>query len=517
MTAATPATTTSRRVLSSMPWAPMVAAVVAAGIAQLVLLATGFLATATDDAAHVLRAQLSSFSSSWLDPDVWPPLDEVAFGAVLRVWSDAVWAPRALTFLLGLATAAALVWLTWELTRDAFASWCSAALAALLPQRLVFGISTMGEVFVYLPVVVGAALTARWLRDGRRSDLFGAAVALGVATMARYEAWFVALLFGLMVLWQWRKRVVSTRDLVLVGIIVSALPLWWLIVLVSKNDPIDYLSITRQITLVEEPSTRKIVINSAGFRYLRDLIRALVLIIGIVELVRWVIAPGWRRVWTLTFFLSLPLLTAATVLTKSVPLATPWRLGGIWLMLTLPAGLAAVARWWRRPGWVLPTIAVAVVLLTFASWARTSYNLTKRSALTSAEVDLAKSLGRTPGRILIETPLGDFNYLDLVTASGDPDQFDLTRGDDPFLLGLFINWYDRWAEREPELIEQFASENIDLTDPEAVAALTCDSYGRVVVRTDEAVATLEAAGFDLVRERAGWSVFAPPDCTTTDG
>lgn len=485
--------------------------VIAAAAAQAAMLAAGFLSVAADDAAHVLRAQTADPLTAWLRPDVWPPLDKVAFASVLRVWADPIWSPRLVTFIFGLLLTAAMVWLGWELCHNAAVAIGTGLLAAIVPYRLVFAVSTMGEVFFYLPIVVCAALLARWLRDGRRLALFGAALALAVATTARYEAWFFAVALGVLVLVSWRKGDLKLGDVATVAAILMAFPVAWLAVNALSGGPIDYLSITRQQTAFAEPSLRTRVVNSAGYRFVRELVWGLVLILGVVEVIRWIWRSGWQRSWALTLYAPMLLVTLATIATKSVPFAAPWRLGGVWLLLTLPVAVGIVVEWWSRPGLAFRAIAVGLVLVSVLGWLTRDARMAETTRMTWDEVALASSLPVENEPVLVEIVPGDYQFLDLIAASGRPDRFELTRGIDPYLVALFVGRLEGWEAARPELVSEFVAERYDLTDPADAAGLRCAGYAAIAVRTAEARAALLREAFVVIDDRAGWAVFVA-DC-----
>jgi hypothetical protein len=484
---------------------------------QLLLLRMGFLSLGGDDAARVLRAEVGSPLLSWLKPDVWPPLDKVIFGAALAAWHDPVVAPRVVTFALGVFTGAALVWLAWELTRDRTIAWLTAGLAALVPYRAIFGVSTTGEVFLFLPIVVAAALVVRWLRNGSRRALLVAALVLGIATTTRYEAWFIALVFGVMVLVAKRARYVSTRDMVVVALVLGVFPLAWLASAALSAGPINFLTITRQQTAVAMPSTVRILANSAASRFLFELLwvpgdmggpGAPVLWFGVAGLTGWFFAGGWRRAWVLTLYVPMALLTVAMIITRSAP-GEPWRLAGIWVLLTLPVGETVAVGWLRRRRWFYSGLAVFVLVVTGAVWALRDMQIAEQTAMTWQEVGLARSLAASSDRVLLEARPGGYEFLDLVAASGRPEIFELSRGGDPYLLALFIGRLDRWREMRPDLVARFAQQRVDLTDPDVVAGFACGPYSRIVVRSDEARSALERVGLVLLEERAGWWLYMP--------
>lgn len=493
------------------PVGAVVVAAVFAAITQAVLLATGFLSLTADDAARVLRARRPLDLGVLLEPDVWLPLDRIAYSLALSVGGDPVWAPRVVVGLAGIGLAVAVTWLAWELSHDPLVTYATAAVVSIAPHRVVFSVSTMGEVLFLLPTVVGVVLLVRWLRDGDRSALHLAAVALAVATTTRYEAWFVAATVGLAVVVWWRDGRLRWTDVLWLGLLLGLFPTAWLVANATAAGPIDTLSITRQQAEVASLSLATAAENSAAWAFAVDLVWFPALLLGLALAWRWAVSGGWRRDLVVVAVVPLVLVTVATVLTGSVPLAAPWRLGGLWVLLVLPLAMLVAVRALDRGGW-RRVAAVSLVLVSILGWVLRDARLAGTTDLTWDEVALARSLASDGRRTLVEVrPGDDFQYLDLYAASSSLDHLELTIGDDPYLLALLVRRLDAWEEVRPDLVELYAGERFDLEDPADARRVGC-TYRTVLVRGDRVPVALLEAGGVVEATRAGWALVAPPDC-----
>jgi hypothetical protein len=170
-----------------------------AGAAKLVtsalVLATGFRAVSDDDYARLVIAQRFAETPS-LDPSgtSWLPVPFWAYGSVLALFGGSLGVARATALVLGvLSTLSVLVSARW-LGATRAGALAAAFVASLLPWSAWLGAATVPEAPTAGLVVLGmASLSASTLH--RRA--LGAA-ALALACFSRYEAWPVAVLFGVM-------------------------------------------------------------------------------------------------------------------------------------------------------------------------------------------------------------------------------------------------------------------------------------------------------------------------------
>ncbi|MCX8100408.1 MAG: glycosyltransferase family 39 protein [Geminicoccaceae bacterium] len=155
----------------------------------------------------------------------WLPLGEVLVGLTALLVPDPRWAARALSLLTGTLTIPLLASLLARLAGPAPAV-AAAALLALLPIHITLSAASLIDVpalfFSLLAMRIAMALPA----EGRPWPLLAAlALAGGIATGLRYEAWLLLLLLPL-------HRLLVTRApsaALLVALLLAPVPLYWLL------------------------------------------------------------------------------------------------------------------------------------------------------------------------------------------------------------------------------------------------------------------------------------------------
>ena len=162
--------------------------------AGLVAIALGFRAVSDDDYARVVIAQtfahaprLDPSGTSWLPAPFW------LNGAAMLLVGRSLLGGRIVAFAMGLVSALLVYIAARWLTKSARHAVLGAVLAALFPWSARLGVATVPEaptaalaVFATATLIRGAP--SRWRAWGGS--------ALLVATLSRYEIWFVALAFA---------------------------------------------------------------------------------------------------------------------------------------------------------------------------------------------------------------------------------------------------------------------------------------------------------------------------------
>jgi hypothetical protein len=139
------------------------------------------------------------------------PLYSYAAAAIYRLTGVAERVGRALA-LAGYAAQLLLLFaLARRLFRDAWPALAAAFLFALSPIAGFMGRAFMPESWVLAASLASAFLFVRWLDDGRRGDLFGAAAALAVAGALKLTAFHLLLLFAIWVVMERRRALGDVR------------------------------------------------------------------------------------------------------------------------------------------------------------------------------------------------------------------------------------------------------------------------------------------------------------------
>ena len=177
--------------LSGWPHAGTVALSKAAAV--LVVLGSGFRAVSDDDFARVVIAeqwarapQLDASGTSWLPAPFW------MVGSAMRALGRDLAVAREAALVSGLLAALLVLQAARWMGEDRDAALGGAVLAAIFPWSARLGVATVPELLTAALTLLAAAA----LGGPARRRLWGGA-ALFVATLSRYEAWPVALVFAL--------------------------------------------------------------------------------------------------------------------------------------------------------------------------------------------------------------------------------------------------------------------------------------------------------------------------------
>ncbi len=173
------------------------------GLASFAAYASGFRALSDDDYARITIAQrfaatphLDPSGSSWLPAPFW------LYGAAFRVFGKELWVARETALILALCA----TWLVFVAARvmglSRWSALFAAALSSLLPYSAQLGLAAVPEVPCAALILFGAATLARPNYALRLSG----GIALTLASLSRYEAWPVALVFALYCAWDARRN-----------------------------------------------------------------------------------------------------------------------------------------------------------------------------------------------------------------------------------------------------------------------------------------------------------------------
>ncbi len=167
----------------------------------------------------------------------WLPLQTVLM--LPLVASDSLWrtgvAGSLISMLCFVVTGVAL----FKLATYLYAKECEAdktvlpfvafAIFALCPSVLFMQTTPMTELVFMAALAVAVWMLQRWLSDQTMPHLAVAGIAMTGATMARYEAWSVAVLAGALVLWLSKGNYkIKIKNALVFALIVALCPLYWL-------------------------------------------------------------------------------------------------------------------------------------------------------------------------------------------------------------------------------------------------------------------------------------------------
>jgi hypothetical protein len=169
--------------------------------ASLVVLRLGFRSVSDDDFARVAIAQAFAQTPK-LDPSAtsWLPLPFWVDGAVMRVLGASIEVARGTAFALGLLSAALVYGAASLMSSTRLGALLGACLACVFVWSARLGVATVPELpTAALTLFALATLTPRAVERWPLARVAGA-VALLLATLSRYEPWFVAAMFAMVCL-----------------------------------------------------------------------------------------------------------------------------------------------------------------------------------------------------------------------------------------------------------------------------------------------------------------------------
>ncbi|HYZ31142.1 MAG TPA: glycosyltransferase family 39 protein [Crenalkalicoccus sp.] len=484
----------------------------AALLVQTGLLAIGFYRISYDEAARTLIALRFDWGTAFA-PEIWPPFPKILLGLALRVWHDPFLVPRLLSSLAGLLVVWAVFALAERLAGDRRVALLAAALAVVQPQRLIFAVAPMSDIYYLLFVLAAAICVLDWLR-GREAALPAAALCLALAETVRFEAILFGAALGLLVLHRWLvARRLRFPMVALVAAVLLAFPARWLWATWLRDGSLDALGLTSRQYVANYGASRlrALWLSPFGRNLALDLLWCPVLALGL-----WPAWQAWRRGgaerdWLVALFLPYLLFGAVVTLTLSVPMAAPWRTTGAWVLLALPFTAMALVRigdriaaWPGLPPWgrrsaiaallaaalLPPVIRSGIYVRTGMTEEATRRPRRDRAAGLAVRAALARLGG---GRALIESA-SNLDFLEVLALSGAPQDFVLNAGRDPIEVGIEVPM-ERLRRRRGDTaaIEAELTDRYALAEGGAPARFASEDIRLVLARRPESIAALDAS------------------------
>jgi Dolichyl-phosphate-mannose-protein mannosyltransferase len=415
-------------------------------VVSVLVLTSGFTAVSDDDFARVVLMQdfahdpaLDPTGTSWLPVPFW------LNGSLMMLLGTSLAAARALAFAWGLL-AAVILYQAADLLFERRAATYGAMLACALPWSARLGVATVPELITAALVTYSVAtLTTTSTRD----RALGAA-ALLVATLSRYEPWFVAAAFSLWCAIDARRH--RRRAFALAGIAALVGPIGWL----AHNAAVhgDALHFVTRVSAYKKALGSDggwlVALTGYPLGLLREepelCLAVAALVIGAKLLGKpW--PAGLSRVAVVCGVL-LGGLTAA-----ALPGGAPTHHAGrallcIWLCSALYVGAAAaqlhdLSRSWR----LYAGLAVAFVVTLGAAVLRPWYARLDSWADRGGATSIGLAAAKVEGQVLVE--VRDYGFYAVQAGSGEPWRFTPERSIDPrgdIPVSAFAD-VDRLAER----------------------------------------------------------------------
>jgi hypothetical protein len=489
---------------------------------QLGLYSLGLYRVTADESARSLLALRLSWRNA-LEPWVWPPFYKVFVGLFLKVHRDVFVVPRVLVGIAGIMLLLAMFQLAAALFADRKISLITMLLAVPIPDRLIFSITPMSEIFFYLLLIGASIFILRWLQSGRRADLFIGSVCLMLASTVRYEACFfaVTLLFYLTGRW---LRGHSIRIGLLLGVymILLSFPLFWIADCYWWYGSFRNLAVTSwQFLATDGYDYHTAFIRSPVGSFIKNLLWTPMLPLGAAAICWLALKDRVICAWAAIFFAPLPLITAVMIASMSIPSSVPWRTSGTWVLLLLPFTALALARTSElfRQGRSRTVVLAGLLLLALVPPAIHTAQIARRGMLDDGLQDwrrereaglfIKNELARFDhGRVLIDST-DNLDYLDVMAGSTVPERFVLTSGADP--LGVANHMPLRakyYRDANAEMIQKYFADHFNLDRGGSIEALARNNIKLVLVRTPRFVEGLEGSALlERLRDFGGWVLY----------
>ncbi len=425
--------------------------VLAALLVQLGLFEAGLFRLTSDESARILTAWHMSWSNA-LEPFLWPPFYKLFVGSALKLFPSIFITPRVLVCLAGLLSLLSLARLATALFQDRVTSLVTVILAVLAPQRLLFSVVPLSDIYYFLFVITAAACIAEWIRAQRPGMLFLGCGCVLLAESVRFEAGLFALVLEALLLYRGLIR----RDLPFVTLcgasfVLFIFPALWALNSYAWYGSLSNINVAAQQFIGEYGRNYGYAAKWSPLRwFIQDMMWNPLTLPGLVVLVWLSLRHGGIRVWALLFGVPLLVFSVYTTVTFSIPTAATWRTSGVWSLMMLPfdAYVAMRVATVLRDGARLPAVVPAMLLLLailpmgVRSLWYTHDGLRNNETLHAhQERALARFLDHglraSPDASAVVDSSTNLDYLDVLAFSRFPDRLILTAQGDPVRIGFY--------------------------------------------------------------------------------
>ena len=489
---------------------------------QLGLYSLGLYRVTADESARSLLALRLSWRNA-LEPWVWPPFYKFFVGLFLKVHRDVFVVPRILVGIAGLMLLLAMFQLAATLFADRKVSLIAMLLAVPIPDRLIFSVTPMSDIFFYLLLIGASIFILRWLQAGWRADLIIGCACLMFASTDRYEASFfaVTLLFYLTGRWL-RGHNIGTGLLIGAYIILLSFPLFWIVDCYWWYGSFRNLAVTSwQFLATDGYDYHTAFIRSPVGSFIKNLLWTPMLLLGAGAICWLALKDRAICAWAAIFFAPLALITAVMIASMSIPSSVPWRTSGAWVLLLLPFTALALARTSElfRQGRARTVVLTGLLLLALVPPAIHTARIARSGMLDDGLPDwrrereaglfIKDELAHSDdGRVLIDS-MDNLDYLDVMAGSTVPERFVLTSGADPLDVANHMPLRAKYyRDANAEIIQKYFADHFNLDRGGSIEALARNNIKLVLVRTPRFEQGLDGSALlERLRDFGGWVLY----------
>ena len=495
--------------------------VLVALMAQCGLFGAGLFRITADESARILTAWHLNRSNAF-EPFLWPPFYKLFVGAALKIYPSVFFTPRLLVSIVGLVCLLSVAWLAMELFADRTISVIAAVLAILAPQRLIFSVAPLSDIYYFVFIVSAAAATARWLRTARTPSLMLACVFLLLAETVRFEGGLFALFLELLLLHQWLiAKHLPFATLAAASLLLFGFPALWAVNSYVWYGSLSNLSVASQQFIGEFGRNLGYAIKWSPLRFfIQDMLWNPLTLPGLAVVAWLALSDRAVRLWALLYGVPLLVFSAVCIVTFSIPTAATWRTSGVWTLMMLPFDAFVAHRigiWlWRSAR--LPRAALLVLLLLAILPMGVRSLWYARDGLHNNEthrLHQERALDRYLDRRLAASPSAtvgvdtstNLDYLDVLAFSRFPNRLITTGDGDPVRIGFYEPMRDDFAARKQAA--HMLTDRFDLSHGGNAEALVRFHVRFLIVRNPVDLAALDKSALvTRIRQFNDWSVYA---------
>ncbi len=494
--------------------------VLAALLVQLGLFAHGLFRLTSDESARILTAWHMSRSNA-LEPFLWPPFYKLFVGSALKLFPSIFVTPRVLVCLAGLLSLLALARLATALFRDRRISLIAVVLAVLAPQRLLFSVVPLSDIYYFLFVISAAALIAEWLRAQRAPSLLLGCACILLAESVRFEAGLFAMFVEVLLLYRGLvRRELAFLTLCGASLVLFIFPALWALNSYAWYGSLSNINVAAQQFIGEFGRNHVYAVKWSPLRFfIQDMIWNPLTLPGLVALVWLSRRDAMIRTWTLLFGVPLLVFSLYTTLTFSIPTAATWRTSGVWTLMMLPFDgyvawrIAGVLRDRARlPGPVLAVLLLLAILpMGVRSLWYTHDGLRNNETLHAHQEHalarfLDQRLAASPEARVVVDSSTNLDYLDVLAFSRFPDRLLLTARGDPVRIGFYEPMRAAYAGHAD--VAGLLTDRFGLDHGGAPQLLAANHVAFLVVRNPAFIAGLDRSGrLARVARFNDWTVY----------
>lgn len=495
--------------------------IAAALAAQLGLLDAGLYRLTSDESARVITAWHLSWSNA-LEPFLWPPFYKLFVGTALKLYPAIFMTPRVLVSAAGLLSLLALARLATALFQDRRISLISVILAVLLPQRLLFSVVPLSDIYYFLFVISAAALIAEWIHTQRAQSLLLACVCVLLAETVRFEAGLFAIFVEILLLHRGLiRRDLASASLAAATFLLFIFPALWALNSYVWYGSLSNINVAAQQFIGEFGRNYPDAIKWSPLRFfIQDMIWNPLAVPGLGAVAWLSLRDRAIRTWGLLFGLPLLVFSLYAVVTFSIPTAATWRTSGVWTLMMLPFDAFIVLRagmfLTRSIRLARPAIALLLLLAILPMGVRSFWyaregmrNNDTLHAHQERALDrfLNRQLLVSPGMQVLVDSSTNLDYLDVLAFSRFPDRLVLTAIGDPVRIG-FYEPMRRAYDGDPA-VAGLLTDHFGLDHGGSPAALEAYHVRFLVIRNPAFLVALDASPLVIrLRQFNDWTLYA---------